>query len=93
MLVPALSLLATSPPGVEAAARLPARDDIDKLLLALRMEVSWIDKRLGDLPGCSPDDAQAMRLEMRCKCHAMASLIERALQRDGEPLVDPAHAA
>lgn len=42
-------------------------DELGSLLVALKMDVNWLGKRLADAPA------------LRCKCHAMGGLIDRAV--------------
>ncbi|WP_198972338.1 sensor histidine kinase [Xylophilus sp. ASV27] len=60
-----------------------AHAELGRLLVALKMDVDWLDKRLGEQAGRSPEAAQAMRLEMRCKCHGMSGLIARTVDHVG----------
>ncbi len=63
-------------------------DELGSLLVALKMDVNWLDKRLGEQAGRDPQAAQNMRLEMRCKCHGMSGLIERAVDNVGRIITD-----
>ena len=63
-------------------------DEFGSLLVALRMEVDWIGRRLGEQQERAPDAAQQMRLEMRSKCRNMGALIERAVDSVGRIITD-----
>jgi PAS domain S-box-containing protein len=73
-------------------------DELGSLLVALKMDVNWLDKRLGELDSPIPqaseqqqrdqDDAQAMRERMRSKCQNMSRLIENAVDNVGRIITD-----
>jgi len=63
-------------------------DELGSLLVALKMDVGWLDKRLGEQPQRSSDDAQAMRDTMRSKCQNMGRLIETAVDNVGRIITD-----
>ena len=63
-------------------------DELGSLLVALKMDVSWLDKRLGEQPARDADAQQAMRDRMRGKCHNMARLIESAVDNVGRIITD-----
>jgi len=63
-------------------------DELGSLLVALKMDVDWIAKRLGEQQARAPEEAQAMRLQMRCKCGNMSELIERAVDNVGRIITD-----
>ena len=63
-------------------------DELGSLLVALKMEVNWLDKRLAEQPARTPDAAQEMRQSMRCKCQGMSGLIERAVDDVGRIITD-----
>ena len=70
-------------------------DELGSLLVALKMDVNWLDKRLGefDLPHIaleldSPPGAIAMRSRLRSKCKNMSGLIERAVDNVGRIITD-----
>ena len=72
-------------------------DELGSLLVALKMDVGWLDKRLTDL-GSSveaaeqqqrhADAAQTMRDTMRCKCQSMSRQIETAVDNVGRIITD-----
>ena len=51
-------------------------DELGSLLVALKMDVSWLDKRLHDHP------------ELRCKCHGMGRTIDTAVDNLGRIITD-----
>ena len=57
-------------------------DELGSLLVALKMDVNWLDKRLGEQQAREAQAAQTMRERMRCKCqqHEPADR-ERSRQR------------
>jgi PAS domain S-box-containing protein len=61
-------------------------DELGSLLVALKMDVGWLDKRLQDL-GLLPD-AQALRDTMRTKCQSMGRQIETAVINVGRIITD-----
>lgn len=63
-------------------------DELGSLLVALKMDVNWLDRRLAEQPRREPDDAQAMRERMRCKCQNMSRLIESAVDNVGRIITD-----
>jgi PAS domain S-box-containing protein len=56
-------------------------DELGSLLVALKMDVGWLDKRLQDLGVLSQD--QALRNTMRAKCQNMGLQIETAVNNVG----------
>lgn len=63
-------------------------DELGSLLVAMKMDVNWLDKRLAEQPGCDAEAAHAMRERMRCKCQNMSRLIERAVDNVGRIITD-----
>jgi PAS domain S-box-containing protein len=63
-------------------------DELGSLLVALKMDVNWLDKRLSEQQQREPDAAQAMRERMRCKCQNMSRLIENAVGNVGRIITD-----
>lgn len=63
-------------------------DELGSLLVALKMDVNWLDKRLGEQQQRDQDDAQAMRERMRSKCQNMSRLIENAVDNVGRIITD-----
>ena len=63
-------------------------DELGSLLVALKMDVNWMDKRLSEQEGRPPEQAQDMRQRMRCKCQNMSRLIENAVDNVGRIITD-----
>ncbi len=63
-------------------------DELGSLLVALKMDVGWLDKRLGEQQQRSNDDAQSMRERMIAKCQNMSRLIEAAVDNVGRIITD-----
>jgi PAS domain S-box-containing protein len=63
-------------------------DELGSLLVALKMDVGWLDKRLGEQQAREPAAAQDMRERMRCKCRNMSRLIENAVGNVGRIITD-----
>jgi PAS domain S-box-containing protein len=63
-------------------------DELGSLLVALKMDVGWLDKRLAEQTQRNTDAAQAMRAKMRAKCQNMARLIETAVDNVGRIITD-----
>jgi PAS domain S-box-containing protein len=63
-------------------------DELGSLLVALKMDVNWMDKRLGEQQSRDPVAAQDMRNRMRSKCQNMSGLIETAVDNVGRIITD-----
>ncbi len=63
-------------------------DELGSLLVALKMDVNWMDKRLAEQPQRAPEAATDMRERMRCKCQNMSRLIETAVDNVGRIITD-----
>jgi PAS domain S-box-containing protein len=63
-------------------------DELGSLLVALKMDVSWLDKRLSEQQQRAAAEAQRMREQMRGKCQNMSRLIERAVVNVGRIITD-----
>lgn len=72
-------------------------DELGSLLVALKMDVNWMDKRLGDLvlptliherPVHPADGAQVTRDTLRHKCQTMSRAIENAVDNVGRIITD-----
>ncbi|MES2974360.1 MAG: PAS domain S-box protein [Pseudomonadota bacterium] len=63
-------------------------DELGSLLVALKMDVNWLDKRLSEQQQRDVDAAQAMRDKMRSKCQNMSRLIENAVDNVGRIITD-----
>jgi PAS domain S-box-containing protein len=51
-------------------------DELGSLLVALKMDTQWLDKRLADRP------------QLQCKCHGMGQLIDTAVENVGRIITD-----
>jgi PAS domain S-box-containing protein len=63
-------------------------DELGSLLVAMKMDVNWLDKRLGEQQSRDAVAAQDMRERMRCKCRNMSRLIENAVDNVGRIITD-----
>jgi PAS domain S-box-containing protein len=63
-------------------------DELGSLLVALKMDVNWLDKRLSEQAQREGDAALAMRETMRFKCQHMSRSIERAVDNVGRIITD-----
>jgi PAS domain S-box-containing protein len=63
-------------------------DELGSLLVALKMDVNWLHKRLGEQAARTPEAADGMRTQMRCKCRNMSRLIENAVDNVGRIITD-----
>jgi signal transduction histidine kinase len=63
-------------------------DELGSLLVALKMDVNWMDKRLSEQTQRSAHEAEAMRTRLRSKCQNMSGLIERAVDNVGRIITD-----
>ncbi|MES2635516.1 MAG: PAS domain S-box protein, partial [Pseudomonadota bacterium] len=63
-------------------------DELGSLLVALKMDVNWLDKRLSEQPRRQAEEAQDMRERMRSKCQNMSRLIENAVDNVGRIITD-----
>jgi PAS domain S-box-containing protein len=63
-------------------------DELGSLLVALKMDVNWLDKRLAEQQSRDAEAAQAMRDRLRCKCQNMSRLIESAVDNVGRIITD-----
>jgi PAS domain S-box-containing protein len=63
-------------------------DELGSLLVALKMDVGWLDKRLSEQEQRAADEAQSMREKMRGKCQNMSRLIENAVVNVGRIITD-----
>jgi PAS domain S-box-containing protein len=65
-------------------------DELGSMLVALKMDVNWLAKRIAapaqNNTDTNPDDS--VRLLMRCKCDAMNTLIESAVDNVGRIITD-----
>ena len=63
-------------------------DELGSLLVALKMDVNWLDKRLSQQEQRTLEAAGDMRARMRCKCQNMSRLIETAVDNVGRIITD-----
>ena len=63
-------------------------DELGSLLVALKMDVGWLDKRLSEQEQRAAQEAQSMREKMRAKCQNMSRLIENAVVNVGRIITD-----
>ena len=63
-------------------------DELGSLLVALKMDVNWLDKRLSEQEQRTLQAAGDMRERMRCKCQNMSRLIENAVDNVGRIITD-----
>ena len=63
-------------------------DELGSLLVALKMDVGWLDKRLQDLGSSPAVSGQQQRDTMRSKCQNMGRLIETAVDNVGRIITD-----
>jgi PAS domain S-box-containing protein len=63
-------------------------DELGSLLVALKMDINWLDKRLSEQQARLPEAAQEMRERMRSKCQNMSRLIESAVGNVGRIITD-----
>ncbi len=63
-------------------------DELGSLLVALKMDVNWLDKRLSEQEQRTQEAAGDMRERMRCKCQNMSRLIENAVDNVGRIITD-----
>ena len=63
-------------------------DELGSLLVALKMDVSWLDKRLSEQDQQAPHEAHDRREQMRSKCRNMGRLIENAVANVGRIITD-----
>lgn len=63
-------------------------DELGSLLVALKIDVNWMDKRLSEQEQRSPTDVQATRERLRSKCQSMSRQIENAVVNVGRIITD-----
>lgn len=63
-------------------------DELGSLLVALKMDVNWLDKRLSEQQQRDAETAQTMRETMQSKCQNMSRLIEGAVGNVGRIITD-----
>ena len=63
-------------------------DELGSLLVVLKMDVGWLDKRLSEQQQRKPEAARAMQDTMRGKCQSMSRQIETAVDNVGRIITD-----
>ena len=63
-------------------------DELGSLLVALKMDVNWMDKRLAEQQQRNSLEAQSMRDRLRDKCQSMSQQIENAVVNVGRIITD-----
>ena len=63
-------------------------DELGSLLVALKMDVNWFEKRLKEQDGRNAEDAHRVRDTLRTKCRHMSGLIENAVDSVGRIIND-----
>jgi PAS domain S-box-containing protein len=63
-------------------------DELGSLLVALKMDVNWLDKRLGEQSSRPAPEALAMQAKLQTKCRDMSQLIENAVENVGRIITD-----
>lgn len=63
-------------------------DELGSLLVGLKMDVNWMDKRLGEQSGRVGLQADEMHDRLRAKCQKMSHLIETAVDNVGRIITD-----
>lgn len=63
-------------------------DELGSLLVALKMDVNWFEKRLREQDDRTPEDAHRVRDHLRGKCRHMSHLIEDAVDSVGRIITD-----
>jgi PAS domain S-box-containing protein len=63
-------------------------DELGSLLVALKMDVGWMDKRLSEQAARSPEAQAHVRQTLRGKCQHMGRLIEQAVDNVGRIITD-----
>ena len=63
-------------------------DELGSLLVALKVDVNWLDKRLSEQLQRDAEAAQTMRETMQSKCRNMSRLIEGAVGNVGRIITD-----
>lgn len=63
-------------------------DELGSLLVALKMDVNWLHKRLADMEAQSETDDESLQERMRSKCRHMSTQIESAVDNVGRIITD-----
>jgi signal transduction histidine kinase len=63
-------------------------DELGSLLVALKMDVNWLHKRLSDMHTPADTPEQPLQERMRSKCRHMSTQIESAVENVGRIITD-----
>jgi PAS domain S-box-containing protein len=63
-------------------------DELGSLLVALKMDVNWLHKRLSDIEAQSQEPDAPLQERMRSKCRHMSTQIESAVENVGRIITD-----
>lgn len=63
-------------------------DELGSLLVALKLDIKWIEKRLSNHPSDSPSNTAALHHTLQKKCQSMGHLIEEAVDNVGRIITD-----
>lgn len=63
-------------------------DELGSLLVALKLDIKWMEKRLACNSNAPPEQAQALHALLQRKCHGMGRLIEEAVDNVGRIITD-----
>lgn len=63
-------------------------DELGSLLVALKMDVNWLDKRLSEQSARTREEADVVRTTLRSKCRNMSRMIESAVDNVGRIITD-----
>ncbi len=63
-------------------------DELGSLLVALKMDVNWLHKRLTDIEAQTEQDDESLKERMRSKCRHMSEQIETAVDNVGRIITD-----
>lgn len=63
-------------------------DELGSLLVALKLDIKWIEKRLGNHPSETHSATATLHHTLQTKCHNMGRLIEEAVDNVGRIITD-----
>lgn len=63
-------------------------DELGSLLVALKLDIKWMEKRLASSEYGHPEQAQELHALLKKKCHGMGRLIEDAVDNVGRIITD-----
>lgn len=63
-------------------------DELGSLLVALKLDIKWIEKRLSNHPSDSQSNTAALHHTLQKKCQSMGHLIEEAVDNVGRIITD-----